>query len=56
MEEDLDKIANGKLERDTLLHEFYDAISKDVKEFKGEDSKKIAEPTEITCPECKKQN
>lgn len=54
MEEDLDKIAQGELERDLLLREFYSAFSHDVAEFKGKDSKKIAEPTEITCPKCEK--
>jgi len=54
MEEDLDKIAQGSLKRDTLLQEFYDAFKVDLKEFKGKDSKKLAEPTEITCPTCGK--
>ncbi len=54
MEEDLDKIANGNLKRDTLLTEFYEVFHKDVEEFKGKDGKKLAEPTDITCPECGK--
>lgn len=54
MEEDLDKIAHGTLRRDTLLREFYEAFQEDLKEFKGKDAKKLAEPTDITCPECKK--
>lgn len=54
MEEDLDKIAQGSLKRDTLLQEFYDAFKVDLKEFKGKDSKKLAEPTDITCPSCGK--
>jgi len=56
MEEDLDKIAQGSLKRDTLLREFYEAFQQDVKEFKGKDAKKMAEPTDIVCPECEKAN
>ncbi len=56
MEEDLDKIAQGDLDRDTLLRGFYEAFQQDVKEFKGKDGKKVAEPTDITCPECEKPN
>lgn len=54
MEEDLDKIAQGELERDKLLKEFYATFQKDLKAFAGEDGKKIAEVTHIKCPECKK--
>jgi DNA topoisomerase I len=54
MEEDLDKIAQGKLKRDVCLKEFYRMFEQAVKEFKGGDNKRIAEPTEVTCPECKK--
>lgn len=54
MEEDLDKIAGGSLKRDILLREFYDVFHKDVESFKGKDGKRIAEPTDIVCPECKK--
>lgn len=54
MEEDLDKIAQGDLERDALLREFYDTFTKDLKAFAGEDSKKIAENTHIKCPMCSK--
>ena len=55
MEEDLDKIAHGELERDTLLREFYEPFIKMLQEFKGkDDGKRAAEPTEITCPKCKK--
>ena len=52
MEEDLDKIANGKLERDKLLRKFHTAFEKDLEAFRGEKTKR-AEPTDITCPECK---
>ncbi len=54
MEEHLDKVAQGELERDTLLRGFYEPFSQDVQTFKGQDGKRVAEPTEITCPECKK--
>ncbi len=54
MEEDLDKIAAGSLERDKLLREFYDQFSKDLTAFRGADVKKAAEQTTITCPECGK--
>lgn len=56
MEEDLDKIASGDMERDSLLREFYAAFQKDLKEFAGADGKvkKEAIPTNITCPECNK--
>ena len=52
MEEDLDKIASGTLERDTLLRDFYQDFEKDLEVFKGE-AKKAIEQTGITCPECK---
>ena len=54
MEQELDKIADGDLDRDTLLKDFYKTFQKDLKEFAGKDRKKIAEPTDVTCPECKK--
>lgn len=52
MEEDLDKIAQGQLERDTLLREFYTTFEKDLETFRGE-AKRPVEPTDITCPQCK---
>jgi DNA topoisomerase I len=56
MEEDLDKIAHGEMERDTLLREFYKTFSADLEKFLGETkkTKKIIE-TSITCPECNKE-
>ncbi len=54
MELDLDKIAGGDLKRDTLLREFYAAFSKDLALFRGEDSKRVVELTDIECPECHK--
>jgi len=55
MEEDLDKIASGELDRDTLLREFYKTFEPDLEKFLGETkrSKKVLE-TDITCPECGK--
>lgn len=53
MEEDLDKIANGELERDALLREFWAVFSKDLDAFRGEKTKRESEPTDIDCPECK---
>lgn len=57
MEEDLDKIAEGELERDKLLKDFYETFSKDVIAFGGKkaETKKIIE-TDMVCPECKKSN
>lgn len=55
MEEDLDKIAQGDLERDKLLRSFYKTFQKDLKKFGGSDSKRIAEPTNVDCPSCKQQ-
>ena len=54
MEEHLDKVAQGELDRDTLLRGFYEPFTQDVQTFKGQEGKRVAEPTEITCPECGK--
>lgn len=56
MEEDLDKIANGELERDALLREFYTMFSKDLEVFAGKDVKRPMQVLDIKCPECKKHN
>ena len=58
MEEDLDKIADGNLERDTLLRDFYKSFQEDLERFKGTDDsgKKAAVPTGLECPKCKKNN
>lgn len=56
MEEDLDKIANGEINRDKLLTEFYTEFSKWLTEFKGTTGKgKQAVLTEIVCPSCKQK-
>ncbi len=59
MEEDLDKIAQGEIERDSLLREFWDSFDKDLQTFKGLTpgaSKKIVEETTILCPTCNQKN
>ncbi|MCX5922604.1 MAG: type I DNA topoisomerase [Candidatus Dependentiae bacterium] len=55
LEEDLDKVASGDLERDKLLREFYTGFQKDLTKFKGKDSKRTVEKTEVICPNCKKE-
>ncbi len=52
MEQNLDKVARGTLERDTLLKKFYGEFKKDLETFRGE-AKKAIEETDIPCPECK---
>lgn len=55
MEEDLDKIASGNLERDKLLNEFWESFSVDLDKFKGQTSKlgkKTLEETPIDCTSC----
>lgn len=55
MEGDLDKIAQGELERDKLLKEFWSSFEKDLNNFKEQTntpSKKIVETTDIVCPKC----
>lgn len=57
MEENLDKVAQGEIERDRLLREFYDSFQKELTAFKGtgdSKGKRVAMPTEITCPKCGK--
>ncbi|MGA9530573.1 MAG: type I DNA topoisomerase [Candidatus Babeliales bacterium] len=54
MEESLDKIAQGKLARDTLLLSFYKTFQKDLAAFKKKygSKQKIATPTDLLCPQC----
>lgn len=54
MEEQLDKIAQGNLERDNLIKDFYTNFEKDLEAFRGQEVKKIAEKTDIECPKCHK--
>ena len=53
MEEDLDQVAQGKMDRDKLLREFYEPFSKDLEKFKGEPGKRNTIPSDIDCPKCK---
>jgi DNA topoisomerase I len=54
MEEDLDKIARGEMERDHLLQEFYATFQKDLEKFRGKKRKKEIQQTDVMCPQCKK--
>jgi len=56
MEEDLDKIAQGTLERDELLYAFYKPFSEQLKVFSGDTVKRPVEETTIQCPTCKQAN
>ncbi len=59
MELDLDKIAQGELDRDKLLLEFWNSFEKDLASFKGAaitGSKKTVEVTNIICPQCNEKN
>ena len=53
MEEDLDKIAEGKMKRDTVLNEFYEKFKKDLVAFSGKDISKKAMQIKLKCPKCK---
>lgn len=53
MEENLDKIASGDVDRDTLLKSFYKTFKKDLEKFSGKQKKEV-QPTDVECPQCKK--
>ncbi|MBP6869647.1 type I DNA topoisomerase [Candidatus Babeliales bacterium] len=55
MEEDLDKVAQGDMDRDALLREFYASFSQDLEKFKGDTTKQNTIPTDVTCPQCDAQ-
>ena len=54
MEEDLDKIAEGELDRDKLLNSFWENFEKDLIAFKGTTGRS-SQPTDLVCPECKEK-
>ena len=59
MEGDLDKIASGEKDRDSVLLPFYEKFQKDLTSFKvNADENKPTKfvPTEEVCPKCKKNN
>lgn len=51
MEEELDKIAQGQLDRDLVLLDFYDKFIKDLESFSGQSIKRAIE-TDLNCPKC----
>lgn len=53
MEENLDKIAQGDVERDNILHQFYAEFKKDLTEFGGNAVTLKSVETGLNCPECK---
>jgi len=53
MEEDLDKIAQGKSKRDKVLLDFYKKFKKDLVAFGGKVIDKKVIETDLSCPECK---
>ncbi|HEX4068607.1 MAG TPA: type I DNA topoisomerase [Candidatus Babeliales bacterium] len=54
MEEELDKIAEGELDRDTLLRNFHETFEKDLAAFAGKDGGKKAVEIDMICPQCGK--
>lgn len=56
MEQDLDKIEQGDLERDSLLRSFYETFEKDVANFRGTEGGKQSVKTDLICPQCNAHN
>ena len=53
MEEDLDKIAQGEVDRDNILNDFYKKFKADLEIFGGSEVSRKAVETNLTCPACK---
>ena len=56
MEQDLDLVEQGKMDRDELLNEFYTKFKSGLEKFKecsAHSSKKTLDVTNIACPKCK---
>lgn len=53
MEEDLDKIAQGEVDRDKVLNTFYEKFEKDLEAFGGKEVSRKAVETDLSCPDCK---
>ncbi len=52
LEKDLDRVAQGDLERDKLLRDFYAAFQNDLRAFAEDDARKVVQPTNLLCPRC----
>jgi DNA topoisomerase-1 len=52
MEEELDKIAQGEITRDSLIFEFYNYLIPAVEQFLAKKIEKQYEETALVCPEC----
>ena len=52
MEEDLDKIEQGELNRDKVLNEFYEKFKEDLEKFGGQEASRKVVLTDVACPEC----
>jgi len=52
MEEELDKIAQGEITRDSLIFEFYNYLIPAVDQFLAKKIEKNYEETNLICPEC----
>lgn len=53
MEEDLDRIAHGEVDRDKILNDFYGKFKQDLIAFGGSVTDKKAVETDLECPTCK---
>lgn len=53
MEENLDRIAQGEIDRDKILDSFYGKFKEDLVAFGGSVQDKRAQETDLECPKCK---